>query len=1402
MVLVPEEFMDMLERKENMQTVPTTKYLIRLDKKMEDNLHDTKKPADDKIAQYNQNLQRFLEVQEQKRQFIPTVKIHQENASTSSQENKEEGERRDIKPQTEQSDQHPLTGNEILESIPKSSRTLAQSMINRLKANSDHVSWNDKGEVTINENPIPGSNIIDLINDQLRSRKNVDPKGWERFTESLDKINMPKYLLRNEKHRSHIVQMHKKESRYTPFIPKEPAKMTDENYIYPPTPPTTPRMRGKNPSLKRFDFAIRFGEEVSDIFETLPDQGEDKDYKAAVAALNVYFQPKVNKTYEVYMFRNATQDSGESLDSYYTRLRRLAQTCEFTNEEEEIKSHIILSCSSTRLRRRALREYMNLKALLDYGRGFEMSEQQAKGIEEHEKLCKATEVQMVKPRNVRTKTDQKQCYRCGGNYPHQGRPCPALHETCRNCQKVGNFAKVCENKGHPVSEVTIGNKTVKCLIDSGAGVNVIDSHTYNKLNIPLSPTSKKIYSYQATKPLPVLGKFEADVISAVTNTSNIAQFYVVDGADGNLLGYKKATDLRLLHIVNTLSTPKGTSIVDEYSDCFKGLGKMKDKTAQLHIDSSVKPLAQRHRRVPFHMRDQVEAELKNLQDLDIIERAEGPTPWVSPIVIVPKKVGIRICVDMRAANEAIERERHPVPTVEDLIVDLNGSTVFSKIDLNQGYHQLELDADSRNITTFATHLGLFRYKRLSFGINSASEIFQKAIEEAVQGIEGARNISDDIIVFGKQQDDHDNALRAVLQRMRDNNLTANPDKCLFNQSSIDFFGHHFSSEGISADDKKISSLINSSHPKNANEARSLLGFAQYLARFIKDFASISAPIRQLTHKDAKWVWGPDQQHAFASLKASMAAPEVMKYFDPLLKTELIVDASPVGLGAILAQVTRDQGRNVVAYASRSLTDCESRYSQTEREALAVVWGTEHFHLYIHGSSFQAITDHKPLETIFNKSTCKATARLERLQLRLQPYKITVVYRPGADNPADYMSRHPDPKHTTSPNHLSRVDSYVNFVTANAVPNAVTLQEIQDATAKDHTLQNLAKVIATQRWYEAGRDVREYQQVKQELTVANGVILRGTRIIVPETLRQRMIMLAHSVHQGIVKTKRLLRDSVWFPGIDGMVEEMINQCLPCQAANHNSRPACEPLKMSPLPQGPWQELSIYFCGPFPNGDYLLVVVDYFSRFPEIEILRSTSAKAVIPHLDSIFARQGIPDVVRTDNGPPFNSENFQMFATHLGFNHRKITPIWPRANGEAERLMRTLEKAIRTAVIEHKSWRQELFTFLRQYRATPHSTTGKSPSELLNGRKLKSTMPRLQQDQASPEVKQNDAKRKEQMKEYADRHNHARASDLKVGDKVLVKQPKKNKMSTPFKPEPLEVKEKKGSMIQLTTQSTL
>ena len=238
----------------------------------------------------------------------------------------------------------------------------------------------------------------------------------------------------------------------------------------------------------------------------------------------------------------------------------------------------------------------------------------------------------------------------------------------------------------------------------------------------------------------------------MTNKFKVAQFCVVDGQDGNLIGYETATDLRLLRIVNSVSAPQVDDIVGEYKDCFEGLGKMKDKAAKLHVNSSARPLAQKFRRLPFHVREQVEAELKNLEELDIIERAEGPTPWVSPIVVVPKKTGIRICVDMRAANQAIERERHPVPTVEDLIVDLNGSTVFSKIDLNQGYHQLELEENSRGIT-FATHFGFTHHRitpmwpRANGEAKRLMRTLEKAIRTAV--IEG-KNWRQELFTFLRQ----------------------------------------------------------------------------------------------------------------------------------------------------------------------------------------------------------------------------------------------------------------------------------------------------------------------------------------------------------------------------------------------------------------------------------------------------------------------------------------------------------------------------------------------------------------------------------------------------------------------------------------------------------------------------
>ena len=635
-----------------------------------------------------------------------------------------------------------------------------------------------------------------------------------------------------------------------------------------------------------------------------------------------------------------------------------------------------------------------------------------------------------------------------------------------------------------------------------------------------------------------------------------------------------------------------------------------------------------------------------------------------------------------------------------------------------------------------------------FGVNAASEIFQNKVEELLTGLPGCKNISDDIIVFGQNQETHDKNLRSVFERLKDNNVRLNKEKCVFSQPEIMFYGHIFSANGIRPDPKKVDTIKNATPPQNVSEVKSFLGMTQYVSRFIPGYANITAPLRSLTKQSTTWKWGNEESTAFNQLKDALTGEQVMSYFDPSKETEIIVDASPVGLGALLIQEDK-----IISYASRALSDVETRYSQTEREMLAIVWGAERFHLYVYGAKFSIVTDHKPLIGIFKGHKLTST-RIDRWKLRLMPYDCKLIYRPGKNenNPADFISRHPNILEPDQ-NDISIAESFINYVCNNAVPKAMSLDEVKMATKTDQTLQALIKAIESNQWSDPL--VKDFKKVKDEISVCNGVLLRGNRIILPAILQATAVDLAHAGHQGIVKTKALIREKLWFPGIDKMVEEKVKSCLACQATTQSKLPVHEPLNMTSLPESAWKEVSTDFVGPFPSGDYLLVVTDAYSRFPEVEIITSTSARVVIPKLDAIFARQGIPEVLKSDNGPPFNSNEFHQFAEYLGFRHRRITPYWPKANGEAERFVQTLEKSIRAAHLEGKNWKQHMFTFLRQYRATPHSTTGKSPSEALNNRKLKTNLPDFppqspEFSNTQQEIILRDRTRKSKMKAYADK----------------------------------------------------
>ncbi len=437
------------------------------------------------------------------------------------------------------------------------------------------------------------------------------------------------------------------------------------------------------------------------------------------------------------------------------------------------------------------------------------------------------------------------CRNCGGVWPHsEHAPCAAAGKSCHACGRENHFAKYCRSIGNkqntpkqkvnaveasapasdedsdyvyaitnscaskqsslPRCDMFISSVKFSAGIDSQAGVNILDSESFQRLQnatgapqSSLKKPSTEVFAYNSRNPLPVIGEIKANV--TVGNKQTTTTFCVVEGNSGNLLSFKTSTELGLIKIINSMSAPSETcgvdNILSSYEDLFNGMGKVKNQQIKLHINEDVQPKVQKHRRIPFHVRKDVDAAIDQLLNDDVIEPTTGPTPWVSPIVIVPKKSGeVRICVDMREANAAIQREKHPIPTIEEVILDLNGATVFSTLDLKAGYHQFELHPESRYITTFSTHSGLYQYKRLMFGVNAASEIFQNAVSQTLAGLPGCRNLSDDIIIYGKTQTEHDQNLKAVLQRLRECNMRLNKAKCAFSQRQVAFLATYFLTE--------------------------------------------------------------------------------------------------------------------------------------------------------------------------------------------------------------------------------------------------------------------------------------------------------------------------------------------------------------------------------------------------------------------------------------------------------------------------------------------------------------------------------------------------------------------------------------------------------------------------------
>ncbi|XP_060569033.1 uncharacterized protein K02A2.6-like [Ruditapes philippinarum] len=480
-------------------------------------------------------------------------------------------------------------------------------------------------------------------------------------------------------------------------------------------------------------------------------------------------------------------------------------------------------------------------------------------------------------------------------------------------------------------------------------------------------------------------------------------------------------------------------------------------------------------------------------------------------------------------------------------------------------------------------------------------------------------------------------------------------------------------------------------------------------------------------------------------------------------------------------------------------------SSSSREALALVWSCEHFAMYLKGApTFTCITDCMPLTKIWEKK--QPPLRIERWGLRLQPFKMKIEYRSGKDNPSDFMSRHP----LNYMEERNIAEEYVSFVAEQSLPNAMTVDEVKMESLKDKTMQKAVEFTKNGKWYELKtlndpeidkEELSSFRSIKDELTVYNETLLmKNDKLVIPKSLREKAIKLGHEGHQGIVKTKSYIRSKVYFPNMNSEIEAAIQKCLACQS-NSNEQGPREPFRMSELPSGPWLNISADFCGPLENGDYLLVVIDEYSSYPIVEIIKNISANTVIPVFDKIVSMFAIPEVIKTDNGSPFQSKAFADFMKFYGIIHRKITPRWPRANAQAESFNKPLMKSVKSSFIEARNYKQGLYDFLRQYRATPHVSTGYTPFKLMFGRDPTTRMPNIGHGksgnlQTREITQQNDDFSKMKAKRYEDERIHARDRSINVGDRVLVRNEARTKSDSIYKPTPYTVIDRRGTMISV------
>ena len=731
------------------------------------------------------------------------------------------------------------------------------------------------------------------------------------------------------------------------------------------------------------------------------------------------------------------------------------------------------------------------------------------------------------------------------------------------------------------------------------------------------------------------------------------------------------------------------------------------------------------------MREVLKTHIDELKSNDLIQPSNSE--YACPVVMVKKKDGsLRFCCDFRRLNDVTRCDSYPLPRISEVISTLEGAKVFSTLDLKSGYHQILMNPEDRHKTAFATQFGLYEWKAMPMGLKNAPATFERLMDLIMTGLNWKNVLIylDDILIFGKDFDEHYDNLREVLDRLRRAKLKLSPKKCHLLKSTVTYLGHVINNGEIRPDPEKTNLIATYPVPKNIKEVRSFVSLASYYRKFVRNFAQIAKPLTCLLEKGKEFHWTLECQHAFDNLRSNLE--ETTKLTLPNFKKtfRLACDASGVALGAVLSQLDDEGKERPIAFASRILSKTERKWGITEREAFAIVWAVNYFRSYLLGNKFDLFTDHRPLT--FLRTLKNPSPKIARWLLQLEEYEYNINFKEGKSNAnADAMSRLPMYDEEEEVNTVQAIDII-------ELSSSLNLDEIREAQGEDEMLQEVLQILDTGNTDTvSSRKLWPFIEKLDELFVDDEILYRCVyeghiQIILPPALHDKVLLLLHHEptggHLGVNRTVARFDENFYWPGMQKIVSNYIQSCLTCE----KFKPSKENTKANLQPISSHQVLELVeldFIGPLTptkqGHKYILSVIDHYSKYAVAYATFQQNTKTVIDCLKQYFSQFGIPERILTDQGRCFISQPFQDFLNLWGIMKATSTSYHPETQGLVERFNGTIISILKRYIYEMPdTWDENLPLATFAYNTSIQRINNFTPHEVMYGRKAKTSLSTL------------------------------------------------------------------------------